>query len=97
MAARIQIFDQEGRFIADWKQFGNPSGISITPDDRMYVTDQDRKIVTVGNAKDGTVVGVMPDVWAEAVSVDRGHTVYAGEVYRRNLKKFTFSKSSRSN
>lgn len=94
---RIQIFDQEGNFIAEWKQFGNPSGVSITPDDRMYVTDQTQKIVTVGSAKDGSVIGIIPDVWAEAVSVDRHQTVYAGEVYRRNLKKFTFTKGAGSN
>ena len=36
---RIQIFDQEGTFIAEWRQFGRPSGISITADDTIYVAD----------------------------------------------------------
>jgi streptogramin lyase len=94
---RIQIFDQEGNFIAEWKQFGNPSGVAITPDDTIYVTDQGLRIVTVGSAKDGTVIGMIPDIWAEGVSVDRNHTVYAGEVYRRNVKKFVFAKNARSN
>lgn len=89
---RIEIFDQDGNYITEYKQFGNPSGVAITADDTMYVTDQSQKIVTVGSAKDGSVIGVIPDVWAEGVSVDRNHTVYAGEVYRRNLKKFTFSR-----
>src|SRR2546430_11807944 len=30
----IQIFDQEGRFIGEWKQFGRPSGIYIDKKDR---------------------------------------------------------------
>lgn len=89
---RVAIFDQDGRYITEYKQFGNPSGVAITPDDTMYVTDQGKKIVTVGNAKDGTVYGIIPDIWAEGVSVDRNHTVYAGEVFRRHMKKFTFTK-----
>lgn len=92
---RVQIFDQEGNFIAAWKQFGNPSGVAITPDDTIYVTDQGKKIVTVGSARDGSVRGIIPDVWAEGVSVDQNHTVYAGEVFRRNMKKFTFTKPGR--
>lgn len=93
--ARIQIFDQEGKYLGEYKQFGNPSGVAITADDTIYSTDQTQKIVTVGNAKDGTVYGIIADVWAEGVSVDEKHTVYAGEVYRRNLKKFTFTKGAR--
>jgi hypothetical protein len=30
---RIQIFDQDGNFIAQWRQFGRPSGIFISKDD----------------------------------------------------------------
>jgi hypothetical protein len=48
--------------------------------------------VTVGSAKDGSVTGMIPDIWAEGVSVDRRHRMYAGEVYRRNMKKFVFAK-----
>ena len=90
--SRIQIFDQEGTYLGEYKQFGNPSGVAITGDDTLYSTDQTQKIVTVGSAKDGTVYGIIDDVWAEGVSVDEKHTVYAGEVFRRNLKKFTFTR-----
>ena len=31
---RIQIFDQAGTFLEEWRQFGRPSGITITRDDR---------------------------------------------------------------
>lgn len=89
---RVSIFDQDGNYITEYKQFGNPSGVAITADDTMYVTDQGKKIITVGSARDGKVIGIIPDVWAEGVSVDDKHTVYAAEVYRRNLKKFTFTR-----
>ena len=35
---RIQIFDQDGNFLAIWKQFGRPSGVYIR-DDIIYVAD----------------------------------------------------------
>ena len=38
---RIQIFDQQGVFQADWRQFGRPSGIAITADDTIYVADSE--------------------------------------------------------
>ena len=36
---RIQIFDQDGKFLTEWKQFGRPSGISIDRNDTIYVAD----------------------------------------------------------
>lgn len=38
---RIQIFTQQGEFIDEWRQFGRPSGIFITADDRLYVADSE--------------------------------------------------------
>jgi sugar lactone lactonase YvrE len=36
---RIAIFDQDGKFLAEWRQFGRPSGIFIDRNDVIYVTD----------------------------------------------------------
>ena len=65
---RIQIFTQEGKFVEEWHQFGRPSGIFITADDRIYVADSEsgpdtgagelmgiKKGVRIGLAKDGSV------------------------------------------
>ena len=38
---RIQIFDQDGKFLAEWKQFGRPSGIFIDSHDVIYVADSE--------------------------------------------------------
>ena len=38
---RIQIFDQDGKFLDEWRQFGRPSGIFITRDDTIYVADSE--------------------------------------------------------
>ena len=41
---RIQIFDAEGTFIAQWLQFGRPSGLYINRrDDTMYVSDSESR------------------------------------------------------
>jgi hypothetical protein len=44
---RIQILDQDGRFIAEWKQFGRPSGVYIK-DDVLYVSDSESKATGPG-------------------------------------------------
>ena len=36
---RIQIFSPDGKFIAEWKQFGRPSDVVIDKNDMMYVND----------------------------------------------------------
>src|SRR5689334_22705754 len=40
---RIQIFDQNGKFIAQWFQFGRPSGMYIDKNDVMYVADSESR------------------------------------------------------
>jgi len=72
---RIQIFDQEGKLLAEWRQFGRPSGISITRDDTIYVTDSEsgpdtgahelpgiKKGIRIGNAKTGVVTTFIEDM-----------------------------------
>ena len=42
--SRLQIFDAEGTFVAQWHQFGRPSGIYIDRrDDRIYVSDSESR------------------------------------------------------
>ena len=38
---RASIFDQDRKFVAEWKQFGRPSGVFVDKDDRLYVVDAD--------------------------------------------------------
>jgi hypothetical protein len=67
---RIQIFDQEGTFLAEWKQFGKPSGLFIDKNDVIYVADSESNIgqgnayirgVRIGDAKTGKVTAFLPD------------------------------------
>ena len=71
---RIQIFDQEGKHLDEWRQFGRPSGIFITRDDTIYVTDSEsgpdsgahelpgiKKGIRIGSARDGKVTAFIED------------------------------------
>jgi DNA-binding beta-propeller fold protein YncE len=72
---RVQILDQDGSFIAEWKQFGRPSGIFIK-DDILYVSDSEshpdrpgthgynpgcQRGFRMGSVKDGKVTAFIPD------------------------------------
>jgi hypothetical protein len=60
---RIQIFDQDGNFVDQWKQFGGDSSITILPDDTLYAVDTYKyKAVFVGSARDGKVIGKHTDL-----------------------------------
>jgi sugar lactone lactonase YvrE len=74
---RIQIFDQAGKFLAIWSQFGRPSGIFIDGNDAIYVADSEsspapdarmgmrnagwEKGIRVGDARTGWVRHFIPD------------------------------------
>jgi DNA-binding beta-propeller fold protein YncE len=79
---RIQVFDQEGNFIAAWKQFGEPSSVFVGKDDTIYVgsgfPDPSSKRgeirgIVVGSAKDGSLKAFIPDP-ADPNSLSRGTT-----------------------
>ena len=70
---RIQIFDQSGKLLDTWYQFGRPSGIYIDSKDNIYVADSEsgsvgnarqsqwKRGIRIGSAKDGTVTSFIPD------------------------------------
>ena len=78
---RIQIFDQGGKLLEIWHQFGRPSGIFITKDDTIYVTDSEsgpdtgahelagiKKGIRIGSARDGSVKAFIED--SESTAAD---------------------------
>jgi sugar lactone lactonase YvrE len=69
---RIEIFDQDGKFIEEWKQFSRPSGLYIDKNDVLYVADSESESVSrnhdgwkrgirIGSARDGKVISFIPD------------------------------------
>jgi DNA-binding beta-propeller fold protein YncE len=69
---RVQIFDKDMNFVAEWKQFSRPSGLFIDKNDNLYSADSESGSVSrnhygwqrgmrVGSAKDGKMKYFIPD------------------------------------
>ena len=68
--SRIQVFDQDGTFIAAWTQFGQPSSVFVGKDDTMYVGASfpdpaakkgEVRGIVIGNAIAGSLTAFIPD------------------------------------
>ena len=71
---RIQILSPRGAFVAEWRQFGRPSGVRIH-NDILYVADSESRNapgqyghnpgyhrgIYIGSVKDGVVTAFIPD------------------------------------
>jgi hypothetical protein len=67
----FSTFDQDGRFLDQWKQFGRPSGVFVDANDTIYVADSQSNSRTnpgytrgirIGSVKDGKVTALIPFV-----------------------------------
>jgi sugar lactone lactonase YvrE len=74
---RIEIFDQDGKLLEVWAQFGRPSGLYIDHNDTLYVADSESRNpegyghhpgwargIRIGSAKTGKVTAFIPDTEA---------------------------------
>jgi DNA-binding beta-propeller fold protein YncE len=102
--SRVQVFDADGKFIADWKQFGRPSSVAIDKNDTIYVSDSQsddktnpgfKQGIRIGSVKDGKVAAFIPLTdpnigAAEEIGVDDQGTIFAGftAVGKMALRKF---------
>lgn len=98
--SRIQIFDQDGKFLAEWRQFGRPSGVFINKKDIIYVADSTSNEMTnpgykqgirIGSVKDAKVAAFIP--WnetntLEGVAADDAGNVYGGFTNTLNFRRF---------
>jgi sugar lactone lactonase YvrE len=66
---RIQVFDQDGKFLHEWKQFSRLSGIYIDGNDILYGTDSEssatlnpgwKQGIRIGSVRDGKVMYFIP-------------------------------------
>jgi hypothetical protein len=73
---RVQVFDQDGKFLAETKAFGRPSGVYIDRNDNLFVADSEsqsrdangygynpgvKRGIRFGSAKTLAAVGFIPD------------------------------------
>jgi sugar lactone lactonase YvrE len=77
---RIQVFDQNGTWLTEYRQFNHPSGLFITKDDTLYATDynsEGQKGTYIGSARTGQVKYFVPDAEAgEGVALGPDGTLY---------------------
>lgn len=85
---RIQVFDQEGRYLDEYTQFGAPNAIAVSANDVLAVSDGDTGTLIIGDARTGKATGMIPDVVSEPVAVDGNGNIYVGEVFRHDWRKF---------
>jgi len=78
---RIQLFDQNGKYLTEYHQFNHPSGLFITKDDTLYATDynsEGQKGTYIGSAKTGKVTAFVPDTEAgEGIALAPNGVLYA--------------------
>jgi DNA-binding beta-propeller fold protein YncE len=98
---RIQIFDQDGKLLDIWKQFGRPSAVYIR-NDIIYVGDSQSNEKTnppfeqgirIGSVKDGKVTAFIPAfdpkiAMPEGVAADQDGNVFGGFSTGMDFKKF---------
>jgi DNA-binding beta-propeller fold protein YncE len=98
--SRLQIFDQNGRFLAEWRQFGRPSGVFIDKKGVLYVADSTsteqtnpgfKQGIRIGKVSDAKVTAFIP--WPEnntieSVAADDQGNIFAGFTNTMNLRKF---------
>lgn len=89
---RVQVFDSEMRFVDDWRQFGRPSGVAITSNDVLYVSDSEsgKRIagevrnaggengIRIGSARDGSLQWFIGGTDPEGLGADDAGNVFAG-------------------
>jgi peptidylamidoglycolate lyase len=86
---RIQIFDQGGKFLNQWNNFGTPWGLFIKGD-LIYVVDgSENNCLLIASTKDGKVLEKIEGLRnPTAVAVDSKDAIYVAEVNGTNVKKF---------
>src|SRR5262245_2950284 len=85
---RIQIFDQDGTFLAQWTQFSRPSGLFIDRSDVLYAADSEsgsvnkehgdwKRGIRIGSARDGSLTAFIPDPAEQATTTSAAEGVAA--------------------
>lgn len=92
---RIQIFDADGKFIKEWTAVGYPYGITITPDQSLYMADGKNERLLKINLN-GDILGALGEPgkgigqfgWAHSVAVSPTGEIYVAEILNWRVQKF---------
>ena len=77
---RIQVFDQDGKWLTEYRAFNHPSGLYIAADDTLYAVDyntEGQKGIYIGSAATGKLTAFVPDDQAgEGIAAGPDGTLY---------------------
>ncbi|HXI99960.1 MAG TPA: hypothetical protein VNH44_01980, partial [Micropepsaceae bacterium] len=100
---RIQVLTKDGKYVAEFPDFGRPSGLAIDANDTIYVADSESTAkvhpgwlrgIRIGSLKDGKVTMFVPPHKADTADGAMGEGIAvdaAGNVFtaEANLKGVT--------
>jgi len=69
---RIVIFDQDGKYLTRWTQFGMPSDIAIDGNGKIYVADSESDMNENAGWEKGIRIGDVKTGWVETFILDTG-------------------------
>jgi sugar lactone lactonase YvrE len=69
---RIVIFDQDGKYLTRWTQFGMPSDIAIDANGKIYVADSESDMNENPGWEKGIRIGDVKTGWVETFILDTG-------------------------
>lgn len=85
---RIQVFDQEGRFLDQWGNSGRPYGMELTNDDKLYLADAETGNITVLDAKTGQQLEVLTGIGEpHGIAIDSSGNLFTAMVNNQVLLK----------
>lgn len=90
---RIEVFDQDGRFLDQITSAGTPYGLFMTKDDILYVVDGTQgnpdEFLTIVDTKNMNILGQIHGLTGpHMVSVSSRGDIYVAEVRGMSVKKF---------
>ena len=92
---RLQIFDQQGKFLEEWTDVGSPWGLALGRDNALFLTDgYNNRILKV--TLDGKILGQISGPgktagrvdYAHHIAVDSNNNVYVAEIKNWRVQKF---------
>jgi DNA-binding beta-propeller fold protein YncE len=99
--ARIQIFDTDGRFLAQWTGIGYPYGLCITPDQHVWMVDGGfDRIVELDQA--GKILGSIGSpghqpgqvAWGHFLAIASDRKLFVADVLNWRFQVFVPAKAS---
>jgi sugar lactone lactonase YvrE len=92
---RMQVFDADGKFLAQWKHVGSPWGVVIAEDESIYMCDGHNNRILKLNLQ-GEILGVLGSPGRLPGELDYSHhlalgpsrSIYVAEIKNWRVQKF---------